>query len=747
MRSLPAPFGPYRLERELGRGGMGVVYEATDPSGRRVALKTLSGRAHPQRLERFQREREALARLRHPHVIPVHAAGEVAGELYFVMPLVEGGSLQERVEDRGPLDPAAVVGVGLALCSALEAAHAAGILHRDLKPENVLFAGDGSALLADFGLARDLTGEALTRTGAFLGTPGYLAPEQASGDRAGQGPATDVYGVGATLYYALCAEPPHTGPNLAQVLLATQHPPPTPPSQRVPGVPPALESWVLACLAKDPAARPSLTELAAALETCLAPRAARRRRGSWALGGVGLALAGLWLARDRWRVEVGGPPPAPPSPTRVGPEAPGPALPEVPAPPGEVPWERGGLPELDLSLDEALAQARAAVVAEEWGQAALYFEHARLLGAGSGLDRLGFEREYIEALSSRMKELRWDDCWEEAAGHARRICEVVDPYLDGGFEQGIEEIARATQFQMPFADAHFLLAEDHRRLGRLDEALAELQRVRWATQSSDRVAHLLVRVHLDRGSLELARAELEACCLRTKDAGHWTGGLLRFGQALLARGRRAEAQPLLEAAAQGYSEFERFRALCLLDAAGQARAEAVVAAYAPGRASAAEHRAAGDAFWALGEGVPADAAYSRAAKADPQAVETWRAWARYRVQRGWGAPDAVRTARRLGAFPGEGPLALALEACAEGRREDYARAVELGLQAFAADPSLVRTTPLALELGRALCEEGRAEELEPLIAALRGGPPPCPARVKYLEDMLRGERRRERSPF
>jgi serine/threonine protein kinase len=203
----------YLLERELGRGGMATVFLAHDlRHDRPVALKVL----HPELAatlgpERFQREIKLAARLQHPHILPVHDSGEAAGQLWFTMPSIEGESLRERLrrERQLPVDEALRITREAAL--ALDYAHRHGILHRDIKPENILLS-DGQALVADFGVARALSAdqEQLTQTGFAVGTPAYMSPEQAAGDRE-LDTRTDVYALGAVLYEMLAGEPPFTG--------------------------------------------------------------------------------------------------------------------------------------------------------------------------------------------------------------------------------------------------------------------------------------------------------------------------------------------------------------------------------------------------------------------------------------------------------------------------------------------------------------------------------------------------------
>ena len=173
----------YRIERELGRGGMATVYLAEDlKHGRRVALKVLRPELGPALgAERFQREIETASRLQHPHILTLHDSGEAAGLLYYAMPYVEGESLRSRLTREVQLDATAAVGIASDVADALACAHAAGVLHRDIKPENILLTG-GHAVVADFGIARALDAvgaDRLTETGLALGTPHYMSPEQA----------------------------------------------------------------------------------------------------------------------------------------------------------------------------------------------------------------------------------------------------------------------------------------------------------------------------------------------------------------------------------------------------------------------------------------------------------------------------------------------------------------------------------------------------------------------------------------
>src|SRR5262249_2958240 len=248
----------YSVEAILGRGGMGVVYQARhERLDRPVAIKMLvSGvYASPAELERFHREARAVARLQHPNIVQVFDVGDCEGRPFFTMELLEGGSLAAKLS--GAPQPAHEAATLLAtLAEAVHAAHESGVVHRDLKPANVLLATDGTPKVADFGLARTSDSEpGLTLTGARLGTPSYMAPEQALGRKDASGPAVDVYALGAVLYEVLTGRPPFRGESPAeterQVIAVT----PARPPPRNASAPRHLETICLKCLNKDPARR------------------------------------------------------------------------------------------------------------------------------------------------------------------------------------------------------------------------------------------------------------------------------------------------------------------------------------------------------------------------------------------------------------------------------------------------------------------------------------------------------------
>ncbi|MEZ5967158.1 MAG: serine/threonine-protein kinase [Planctomycetota bacterium] len=281
---LPRAFGGYRLVREVGRGGMGVVYEAEQRSlGRRVALKTILRGEHAsaQDLARFRAEAESAARLEHPAILPVHEIGEHEGLLYFTMRLIEGESLAQRLW-RGPLPPRHAARLVGEVARAIQHSHERGVLHRDIKPSNILLDRDGRPYVADFGLARRLRSDAgLTASQALVGTPGYMAPEQAAGSRGQLTAATDVWGLGAVLYHALCGRAPFVGRTPVDTLLQVLEQDPPPPSLIAPQLDRELEMITLKCLQKPADLRyHSAAALAEDLDAWLAhePVAARRGR-------------------------------------------------------------------------------------------------------------------------------------------------------------------------------------------------------------------------------------------------------------------------------------------------------------------------------------------------------------------------------------------------------------------------------------------------------------------------------------
>jgi len=251
-------FGNYELLEEIGRGGMGVVYRARQVNlDREVAVKLmLQGvLASVADVDRFQTEARHAAALKHPQIIAIHEVGEWEGQQYYSMDLVVGQSLDQATR-LGPLGARRAATLLVEIAGAVQHAHEHGILHRDLKPSNVIVDAAGHAHVTDFGLARNLqAGSTVTADGHALGTPGFMAPEQAAGHGRAVGVASDVYALGALLYQLVTGRPPFTGENIAEVLRQVAESEPVMPRLLNPEVPRDLETISLKCLAKDPGAR------------------------------------------------------------------------------------------------------------------------------------------------------------------------------------------------------------------------------------------------------------------------------------------------------------------------------------------------------------------------------------------------------------------------------------------------------------------------------------------------------------
>jgi serine/threonine-protein kinase len=253
--TLPRTFGDYELQQELGRGAMGVVYKAWEPSlERHVAVKMLlrGDQATVTDVTRFRGEAQSAAVLSHRNIVPVYKVGQCDGRAYFSMKYVPGLTLAQRVAGK-PLPGREAARLLAAISRAVHHAHQNGILHRDLKPSNVLLDAEGQPLVTDFGLAKRVEGGAsLTGTGAIVGTPSYMAPEQAAGGRGGPSPASDVYSLGAILYETLTGRPPFQAATPVDVLLLVRSEEPVSPRLLNPQIDPDLELICLKCLEKRP---------------------------------------------------------------------------------------------------------------------------------------------------------------------------------------------------------------------------------------------------------------------------------------------------------------------------------------------------------------------------------------------------------------------------------------------------------------------------------------------------------------
>jgi tRNA A-37 threonylcarbamoyl transferase component Bud32 len=322
--NAPAGAGPpggvlgYEVLGELGRGGMGVVYKARHVKlGRLVALKMILAAEYAGQEERarFQTEAEAVARLQHPNIVQIYEVGEQDGRPFFSLEFCAGGSLEKKLGGV-PLPPQEAARLAETLARAMHAAHEAGVVHRDLKPANVLLAKDGTPKITDFGLAKKLDEAGQTATGAVMGTPSYMAPEQAGGKAKAIGPHTDVYALGAILYEFLTGRPPFRAATKLDTIMQVLSDDPVPPARLQPKVPRDLETICLKCLRKESAKRyASADELADDLRRFLdgapvraRPTTAPERAVKWVrrhparagliavvvLAAVGFAAGGGW---------------------------------------------------------------------------------------------------------------------------------------------------------------------------------------------------------------------------------------------------------------------------------------------------------------------------------------------------------------------------------------------------------------------------------------------------------------------
>jgi TPR repeat protein len=519
---IPPQVGRYVVLRELSRGAYGLVYEAQDPSGARVALKLLiQGRgADPATLLRFQREARALVKVCHPNVVTVRDVGEHEGVPYLALDYHSGGSLRDVI-DRARLSPARVAEIGIQMAEGLAAAHAEGVLHRDLKPGNVLLDEEGRVFLADFGLAKDLDRightQALTQSGTVQGTPGYWSPEQAAGLASEIGPATDVYSLGATLYSALARRPPVTGKNLVEIAQATSEHRIPHLRALAPEVPRRLARVIMQCLEREPASRP-----ASAADVAIALRRSQQgaaRPLAWASAGV-LLIGALGLGLfARW---------APP-----GAATPSPALGTSPASPSASPapldpqvlWERAEAADTREDYEEAARLLRRGA---EQGDVLCMARLARYLIKG----RQGVKRDTAQAvlLLERASKL----------GHLPATHELSGLYLEG--VEVDRDKGRAFALARDAAEAGLVVAM---------QRVAGLYLAGQGVEEDREAAETWFRRAADAGStsamVAIARTLLPpdsdegmALLLRAADLGN-TSAMERLGTVALHRGDMVEA--------------------------------------------------------------------------------------------------------------------------------------------------------------------------------------------------------------
>ena len=516
--------GSYRILAEVARGGSGVVCLAEDERGRRVALKLLSaplpggpGGSEGARLrQRFAGEIQALLRVRHPQVVALLDAGEHQGVPFLVLEWVEGETLAARLAREGPLSPRQAAELVARLAAALEHCHAQGVLHRDVKPANVLLRqATGEPLLTDFGLARGLglelsPGAAPTVEGQALGTPGYWAPEQARGSREEIGPATDVFGLGATLYCALTGGPPHRGSTLLEAAAAAERLPP-PPSQRRPGTPAALDAICLRCLAPDPAARWAgpgalsaalgawLREAGSSAGSSYVPVPRHGRGGLLALVAAGAALLalgltlGLTVGAPAEHPAAASPAPAPPataSSTPAGP-APSPSPAVVPSP-AVAPAQAAPSDPVQALLDEA--RQLAAAGRRQDALALLDRAVAQDPGRAEALERRAVLRFQAGDKKGGLADL--DAAIAAEPGRAMAYCERAAARDSTGDTAGAEaDLERALELDPAQATVRCNRAVLRRRRGDLRGARDDLEHVLRRLPEHPRAWFLLGTIH------------------------------------------------------------------------------------------------------------------------------------------------------------------------------------------------------------------------------------------------------------
>jgi tetratricopeptide (TPR) repeat protein len=489
--------GPYQVREELARGGMGVVFRAHDPAlDRDLALKIvrLEELRSEEAQQRFLREVRIMARLRHRHVISVHAAGvSRQGYPYVAMDLIEGGSLKDRLERQGRLPIEEAVRIGIQLAEALDYAHGRGVWHRDLKPHNVLMDGD-DALLTDFGLAKWVGADAqgLTRSGDRIGTPLYMAPEQVLGDNERVGPATDVYALGATLFHVLTGVRPFTRGSLDELFKKIVKEPPASLEKARPEVGPALAKVIHRCLEKRRRDRfQTAGHLAEALRACLEGKAVEldaataalkappspRHRARLALAagvagvvGLGLGLLGADPLDRALRRDV--------------------LVRELPEELQTLSWRghaRGSRDDHEGALEDFDA-----LIAAEPDCAYAYYQRAQvrrdagdLQGAVADLNEaIAIDPEFGRALNLRGLIRVADDPQASLADNDRSI--ELDPldatyvlnraglhFSEGRLEQALADVNRSLKLDPRFGQARFLKGVILERTQGADEALAE----------------------------------------------------------------------------------------------------------------------------------------------------------------------------------------------------------------------------------------------------------------------------------
>ena len=507
-------FDDYELLGELGRGGTAVVYRARDRVGREVALKVLSLPHGPQ-VKRLEREGELVAALRHPGIVQVLRRGRVGSHHFLAYELIETPrDLDEELRLR---DRAGRLALVEQIAEAVGYAHQQGIVHRDLKPDNVLVDEQGQARVTDFGLATTAGLERLTRTGAMVGTPLYMAPEQVQGDRDSQGPQTDVWALGVILYLALCGERPFNGANLQELAGAICLAKPWPPRRHDSTISSSLEELCLASLSRAPDQRPVdgwafLRELRAAR---LQPAPTRGARWRFALGALAAAASfGLGLGLLQRQLQA-----APPTPTPT--------------------------PTPGRAFDPAaeLAQAESLVDAKRYGEAERLLNRlvVRIPEAAAPWRLLGDvnaeQRRHAPALRCYTRSL------ELAEDASVRVDRALSRLFLGERAEALHDVQRALELAPAQARSHEALAAYH-YFGGDGQSMLEAAEQALACDDTRANAHNLRGLAL----LELGQAARSLACFdRSLELEQTAAVLANRGMALLALGKFQSAREALEA--------------------------------------------------------------------------------------------------------------------------------------------------------------------------------------------------------
>jgi len=670
--------GPYQVLRELARGGMGVVYLAQGPTAERVAIKLMLpvDQTDPELCARFHQEAEALQALDHPGILRVRGYGVEQSRPYLVLDLLEGPTLHRCVDTSGPLPEPRVIELGQRLAAALSHAHGRGIVHRDLKPENVILEGD-RPVIVDFGLARalNLDTSRLTATGMVLGTPNFMAPEQASGDREA-GPLCDVYALGATLYFLLTGRPPVEGAHAVEVMQRAAKGAIRPPRELRRDLSPALEAVVLRCLAKDPGERyAAAVDVEDALSWLHAAPSGGGRRGRYAV----LAAAALTLGVGGWALTRSSPPPKPGASsgdTRDDRDGDGDGSPDD--------LEPGDAERAAALVDEARALFRAG----ELSQARALLERALRLDpqnplayAGRGTLRLRMGEGEAAVLEDFQRGL--DLAPDNPKLLANRGVALAH---FGRAAEGLADLDRALEIDGSDPGLYGNRAQLHLLLGDHAASLRDLER---AFAGDPENAELLLRM----GLVKVAQQE-------------FTDALVEFERALAldpdyaaAYCNRAAAQLRLERYPEALADCERALEL------------------EPDFAEA--HLNMAKAYAGLDRNEEANAAFARALELDPRQLTAWRGLVHARTGLGdrLGAIEACTNALRwhpnVAVLFAERGRLLAEQGRAGEGLEDFERAV--ALKPNDARHLLNRGQCLLREgrLGAALVDYDRALELDP----------------------------------